>query len=310
MSRRSRWVVVLLSGLVLLVVGGVILCRDIARARASKLDDLRKSCHYQAIVFEEFVEHSIVRDQRETLEALARFLIAGGGLYVDVVFQSESLFHGRDEGFDIEPLLAVDSELPLQTVIEDLAGGDVEVRTPVIFDGIPDRAYGMIRIGFSGDYAAGQVRAHAWKVTGIGLGAWAVAVLAVALGVWGFTRPRGDDTDASSASTILFCGTLEVDTTACCAKLGGISLDLTPKLYDLLLAFARNPGSLLSDQDLLDAVWADSTYAASPDVKQHIYLLRRRIKAAHPDPKSVIVNVKGFGYRLDPPGDEDGLSDG
>ena len=82
--------------------------------------------------------------------------------------------------------------------------------------------------------------------------------------------------------------------------MNGVVLDLTPKLYDLLVAFVRNSGSILSDGDILDIVWPDSTYAASPDVKQHIYLLRRKLEDAHPDPKCVIVNVKGFGYRLDP----------
>ena len=308
MSRRNRWVVVLLTSLLLLGVGGVILRWSIARVREAKWQAVRKSCQYQAVVFEEFAEHAIVRDQRETLEVFARFLLASDVLYVDVVFQGESLFHGRDEGLDIEPLLlTADAELPLQTVIEDLVPGDVEVRIPLVFDGIPDRAYGMIRIGFSGAHARGQVQAYAWKVTGIGLGAWAAVVLVIAFGVSHVARPRGGDPDASP---LLCCGSLQVDTQECCARLGETPLDLTPKLYELLLAFVRSPGTILSDQDLLAAVWADSTYAASPDVKQHIYLLRRRLKAAHPDPKAVIVNVKGFGYRLDPPSDEDGLSEG
>ncbi|MBU1050488.1 helix-turn-helix domain-containing protein, partial [Candidatus Bipolaricaulota bacterium] len=65
---------------------------------------------------------------------------------------------------------------------------------------------------------------------------------------------------------------------------------------------------ILSDQDILDAVWPDSTYAASPDVKQHVYLLRQKLAVAHADPKSVIVNEKGFGYRLEPPTNESELS--
>jgi DNA-binding winged helix-turn-helix (wHTH) protein len=33
--------------------------------------------------------------------------------------------------------------------------------------------------------------------------------------------------------------------------------------------------------------------------------LRRALAEIHPDPKQVIVNVKGFGYRFDPPSSED-----
>jgi len=127
------------------------------------------------------------------------------------------------------------------------------------------------------------------------------------LAVWGVNRSRRQ---APTDEAILRCGTLEIDTQACQVQLNGVVIDLTPKLYDLLLVFVRTPGSILSDDDLLEAVWPNSTYAASPDAKQHIYLLRQKLAAAHSDPKRVIVNVKGFGYRLDPPADEPELNIG
>jgi len=85
-------------------------------------------------------------------------------------------------------------------------------------------------------------------------------------------------------------------------------LDLTPKLYDLLLVFARDPGTVFSDEDLLRSVWPDSPYAASADVKQHIYLLRRRLGGVHPNPKALLETVTGFSYRFVPTANEEELS--
>ena len=294
-------------GFLLLVVGAVMVPRDVTQFRSSVREALRTSCRRQVIAFEEFAEHWIIRDQLDSLRASAKILLLGDGLYIDVVVQGESLLSDRDEGVGPLPHVLDSDDATYRTFVDDLPGGDVEVRTPIILTGYPDSPFGVIRIGFSGDYANSKIRGYALQRAGIGLGVWVVVMAAVALAMWKANRSR--KADAGDAS-ILRCGTLDIDTQACRAQLNGVVLDLTPKLYDLLVLFVRNPGSILSDQDILGAVWPDSTYAASPDVKQHIYLLRRKLDDAHPHPKCVIVNVKGFGYRFDPPTNEDGLSAG
>ncbi|MFC2094983.1 transcriptional regulator [Candidatus Bipolaricaulota bacterium] len=71
------------------------------------------------------------------------------------------------------------------------------------------------------------------------------------------------------------CGTLQVDCESREVILNGVSLDLTRKQYELLCVFARHPGAVFSDDDLLRELWVDSAYATSSDVKQCIYMLRR-----------------------------------
>jgi len=103
------------------------------------------------------------------------------------------------------------------------------------------------------------------------------------------------------ASPRIVCGALVIDTDTCIARLNDCLIELTPKMFELLVFLARQPKKTFSDAELLDALWSDAPYAASGDVKQCIYMLRRRLGAAHPDPKQIIVNVKGFGYTLHPP---------
>ncbi len=54
-------------------------------------------------------------------------------------------------------------------------------------------------------------------------------------------------------------GRWQVDPAACELRNGETTIRLRPKLMDLLAAFARNPGEVLSKHSLLDRVWADVT---------------------------------------------------
>jgi len=297
-------VLVLCLGLLLLAVGAVVVTREVTRHRTAIRNDFRASCRRRAVTLEGFAEQWIVRDQLDSLNNAVKFLVMGDGLYVDVFVQGERLLNERDEEQRV-PEPPGDELPPGTTIVDDLPDGGVEVQTPIVLTGYPEDTFGLLRIGFSGSYANSLVREHALHTAGIGLGVWAAGMVAVMLAGWVVNRSRGQ---APGDETILRGGTLEIDTQTCRVTLNGVAIDLTPKLYDLLLLFVRKPGLILSDGDLLEAIWPNSTYAASPDVKQHIYLLRQKLAAAHPDPKHIIVNVKGFGYRLDPPTNEADLS--
>ena len=103
---------------------------------------------------------------------------------------------------------------------------------------------------------------------------------------------------------IIRCGLLEIDTGTSVVRLCENDIELTPKMFELLTFLARNQGKTFSDSDLVAALWAEAPYAASGDVKQCIYMLRRRLSVAGADPKRIIVNVKGFGYKLEAPTEE------
>ena len=54
-------------------------------------------------------------------------------------------------------------------------------------------------------------------------------------------------------------GPWQIDPAACELRNGGGVVRLRPKVMDLLVAFARNPGRVMSKQCLLDMVWSDVT---------------------------------------------------
>ena len=112
---------------------------------------------------------------------------------------------------------------------------------------------------------------------------------------------RASDTGASPAAVAqlenpLRRGPLTLDDRAKRVYLGKRLIPLSQKEYELLQLLACQPGRVFSPSEIKDALWADGVVSAE-DVKKYVYLLRQKIE---PDPNqpAVILNVKGFGYKL------------
>ena len=80
--------------------------------------------------------------------------------------------------------------------------------------------------------------------------------------------------------------------------LKGEGVDLTPKQFALLEFLAERSDRVVSEEEIVDGVWAGSHYADSKDVKQYVYLVRNRLSKADPGGRDLITTVPGFGYRL------------
>ena len=104
---------------------------------------------------------------------------------------------------------------------------------------------------------------------------------------------RRDDTP----STACF-DDLEVDFERVELRRGGAPVELTPIEFKLLSTFVRNPGRVLSRQQLLDRVWGQATYITERVVDTHVGNLRKKIE---PEPKRprYVVSVLGVGYRFE-----------
>jgi DNA-binding response OmpR family regulator len=81
------------------------------------------------------------------------------------------------------------------------------------------------------------------------------------------------------------------------AWLGGHSLDLRPKEYELLYFLARHRGQVFTRQALLTHVWGESSYIDERTVDVHVRRLRRKLAAVAPD-APLILTEWGVGYRL------------
>lgn len=78
----------------------------------------------------------------------------------------------------------------------------------------------------------------------------------------------------------------------------GEPLDLTPKVFDILLELVQHRGRVVEKKELMEKVWPDS-YVEESNLTQHISTLRKKL--AHPsDRERYIMTVPGRGYRFLP----------
>lgn len=94
----------------------------------------------------------------------------------------------------------------------------------------------------------------------------------------------------------LTVGGIRIDLESRAVTVDGQGVPLTPKEYDLLLFFARNPQQAFSRDALLDLVWGQGFDGTDRTVDSHVKSLRGKIRP-HQD---YIVTVWGYGYKFAP----------
>jgi DNA-binding response OmpR family regulator len=98
---------------------------------------------------------------------------------------------------------------------------------------------------------------------------------------WGPDRETYDD------------GRVSVDVTRAEVRVDDREIQLTPMEFRLLLTFMRNPGQVLSRDQLLELVWGHPEAVDAGQVKVTVSYLRRKLG----DAGGLIETVRGFGYR-------------
>jgi DNA-binding response OmpR family regulator len=93
-------------------------------------------------------------------------------------------------------------------------------------------------------------------------------------------------------------GDLEIDVDARIAKRSGQVLVLRPKEFDLLLAFLKRPGVVVTKRELLEEVWGYQRDVMSRTIDTHLAELRRKLSPGPRDPE-YIETIARIGYRLD-----------
>jgi len=89
-------------------------------------------------------------------------------------------------------------------------------------------------------------------------------------------------------------GELRVDRAAREASFRGRALTLTPREFELLAFLSRNPGRVLSREELLRKVWGYDYLGETRTVDVHVRRLRRKLG----EKARVIETVTGAGYKL------------
>jgi DNA-binding response OmpR family regulator len=93
---------------------------------------------------------------------------------------------------------------------------------------------------------------------------------------------------------------IEIDPARRRVAVDGAEVSLTPLEFEILVALARDPGIVLSRDQLMDRVWGYRDYAGGRVVDSHVARIRRKLGEDGNDPRFVRT-VHGVGYAfMDP----------
>lgn len=102
---------------------------------------------------------------------------------------------------------------------------------------------------------------------------------------------------ATSNSSKLVCGNLEIDFSIRTVKKNNEALKLTATEYNLLALFAKNEGRALTHQYILKEIWGVGFQTDTQYLRVFVGTLRKKIENQLSDPKHIITE-SGVGYRF------------
>jgi two-component system KDP operon response regulator KdpE len=102
-------------------------------------------------------------------------------------------------------------------------------------------------------------------------------------------------------SELIEVGHFRIDAQAHSVQVKGREVRLTPKEFDVLAYFARNPDKVLTHRALLAAVWGDTSIGQPEYLRVFIGHLRKKLEPDEGSP-SYITTEPWVGYRFNPEG--------
>jgi DNA-binding response OmpR family regulator len=109
---------------------------------------------------------------------------------------------------------------------------------------------------------------------------------------------RGPDQQGGGGAIVV--GELRIDLGAREATLASVTLELTPREFDLLHHLASRAGQVVSKRELLTEVWQVPYGGADKTVDVHLSWLRRKLGETAQEPR-YLHTVRGVGVRLSAP---------
>jgi two-component system, OmpR family, response regulator RegX3 len=101
--------------------------------------------------------------------------------------------------------------------------------------------------------------------------------------------PRGEE--------ILTGGPIEMDVSRHEVKISGQSVAFPPKEFELLQAFLRRKGRLLTREHLIEEIWGYDYVGDTKTLDVHVKRIRQKIEGDPHEPK-LLLTVRGLGYKF------------
>ncbi|MGE5206008.1 MAG: winged helix-turn-helix domain-containing protein, partial [Chlamydiota bacterium] len=105
-------------------------------------------------------------------------------------------------------------------------------------------------------------------------------------------------TQPPAVASVLRLGEVEIDSQAMTLHVRSQPVAITTREFRLLDFMARNAGRVFTRDQLLDAVWSDSSFVTPRSIDVYVRRLREKIEP-EPDHPRYLKTVHGAGYRFE-----------
>lgn len=105
--------------------------------------------------------------------------------------------------------------------------------------------------------------------------------------------------EAATTLEEMVAGNLVIRPSQFIVHAGDTPLVLTVREFDLLVAFARSEGIVLTREEIYSAVWQQPFRRYERSVDVYVAKLRQKLEEASPDWQFIHTHF-GFGYRFEP----------
>jgi len=106
--------------------------------------------------------------------------------------------------------------------------------------------------------------------------------------------------EAPLAPSVISAGEIEIDSLAMTLTVRGIAMTATATEFRLLHYFAQHAGRVFTRDQILDAVWRETTFVSPRSVDVYVRKLREKIERDPENPR-FLRTVRGTGYRFEMP---------
>jgi two-component system response regulator RegX3 len=108
---------------------------------------------------------------------------------------------------------------------------------------------------------------------------------------------RSNMRSESTTQAILHAGPVEMDVDRHEVRIAGDVVAFPPKEFELLEAFLRRRGRLLTREFLIEEVWGHDYFGDTKTLDVHVKRIRQKIEADPHEP-NLLLTVRGLGYKL------------
>lgn len=308
---RVSWRQLGVAALTLMVLSGTIAGLTVHRETVKSVAAVRIESRIDATGFVQAAEALVNAEARnawvsvsarQSFERAVEMILLGSAAYVQLVHSNAIVVDSVDESFDgTIPLRLSGSSALEDSVTIASRQGHLLADVIVPISSSPDS---YARVGYALEALDDYLQAI--RLAGAGLAAasfLASCVLLLMMLLW--LDIRGHLLTPfhgiiHSISSVHTSGPLILDDRKKQVSLHGRTLFLPPKPFQLLALLIREQGRVLCEAEIVQTLWPDAELADSRDVRQCIYLLRKKLDTILDGAGACVANVKGFGYQFDP----------